>query len=387
MVNTSEKMMRTLLFSAMLTFSTLNVHADSPQGFFFFGDSLSDSGYQNNNPVVKNLGKSPQWTSPDGHTWVYYFLQDYAQHSPNMNTTLMPNNMDAAALFNPVPTNITPVLDGNNFAAGGSTTGGPGIINNKSYKAPSLLDQVDYFVHVYSPKHAVNISQNEYLIWSGNNDLIKKLALAIWKERLLQKLYLARPASALHLFDLHSLPAQFTTIENQIADNLLSAVNTLQQAGADKIVVLLLPNAGAAPLMSSLTQGLQQNGSGTISTAELSADMLTVSNDTNALIRKKLATTRALIIDVNEALRPLTSMVTPDTFHETPQQFGKQKDFLIANNKGTACLPKKLALSCIPTIANAKHYVFEDLVHPTDQTYNIIGDYVYYQSQLQYGMH
>jgi len=77
-------------------------------------------------------------------------------------------------------------------------------------------------------------------------------------------------------------------------------------------------------------------------------------------------------------------MVTPGNFQETPQQFGKQQAFLITNNKESACPPNQLALSCIPVVHNAEHYVFEDLAHPTDQTHQIIGDYVYYQSQLIY---
>ena len=335
---------------------------------------------------MKKLGKTPQWTSPNGHTWVYYFLQNYAQYSPSINTTLMPNNMDAAALYNPIPSHIKPTLDGNNFAAGGSTTGGIGIINNAEYKAPSLLNQVNYFVNTYAPKHSTAIALNEYLIWSGDNDLIKKLAIEMWFERLLQKWRLNRPAAALHLFDLHKASSRFIKTENQIVKNLLTAVTTLQKAGAEKIVVILLPDIGDTPMINSLTHGLQKNSGSLITSEELSAEMHLVTKNTNALIREKLAQTHVIFVDVNEVLQPLISMATPGHFQETPQRFGKQKDFLITNNKGTACQPNQQALTCIPSVDNAQHYVFEDLVHPTDQTHQLIGDYVYFQSQRLLGV-
>ena len=50
-------MIRKILLSATLTLSVLNTYATIPQGFYFFGDSLSDSGYQNNNPTVQSLGR------------------------------------------------------------------------------------------------------------------------------------------------------------------------------------------------------------------------------------------------------------------------------------------------------------------------------------------
>ena len=368
------------VFFILITLFAPHTWSSAPQGFYFFGDSLSDSGYQNNNPLVKRLGKTPQWTSPHGHTWVYYFLQNHAQHSSKYNTKLQANNVDAAALYHPVPTHILPILDGNNFAAGGSTTGGSGIINTKEYRSPSLLQQVDYFTNQYAPQHHVNLARNEYLIWSGSNDLIKKLAFNLWIAGLLEKLHLARLAAALHLFDVHHLETRFTNTQAQIATNLLSAVTTLQRADAKKIIVILLPDAGVTPLIHDFAQSLQKTGHSTLTTAELAMEMRDVTDETNALIRKKLAGTQVIIIDVNRLMRPLTAIQTPEQFQETAAEFGQQRQFLIVNNTTGACAPKQQALTCIPTVNNAQHYVFEDAVHPTDQTHQIIGDYVYYQS-------
>lgn len=371
-------MIRSFLLATTLTLSTLNAYSASPPGFFFFGDSLTDSGYQNNNPTVKSLGKTPQWTSPHGHTWAYYFLQNYNQDFPKTHTQLKPNNVDAAVFFHPIPNHITPVLDGNNFAAGGSTTSGHGILNNKEYKSPSLLNQIDYFVDSYAPNHSIAISQHEYLIWSGGNNLMKQLAITVSVARSLQRIHLSKLAAALHLFDLQKLSKEFHSTQTQIANNLLTAVTTLERAGAKKIIVILLPDVSVTPLIKNLAQGLEPANV----TAQLSAAMSVVTDDTNALIRKNLAGTHVKIIEINQVMRPITKMTTPGHFEETAEQFGKQRRFLITNNKGAACRPNQLALTCIPTSTNASHYVFEDSVHPTDQTHQIIGDYVYHQSRI-----
>ncbi len=372
--------MRPILFFPMLVLSTSIFCATTTPGFFFFGDSLTDSGYQNNNPLVKSLGKTPQWTSPNGHTWAYYFLQNYAHQTAHYDTTLIPNNVDAATFFNPVPTDIQPILDGNNFAAGGSTTGGTGLVDTAQYKAPSLLNQIDYFVNRHAPKHSITLSQHGYLIWSGTNDLMKELGKQSETEVLLHKLYLSKPAALLHLFNFQKISERFITTQTQIAENLLTAVTKLQKAGARKIAVLLLPDVGDTPLMNIWAQNLQSYGS-TITAAQLSAEMHTVINNTNALIQTKLAGLNVLVIDGNHVLQPIIYMKTPGNFQETQQQFGKQQDFLIVNNKESACSPKQQALTCIPTVPNAEHYVFEDVVHPTNQTHHMIGDFVYYKSK------
>ncbi len=377
-------MIRFILLFTALILTNLNANAQSIQGFFFFGDSLTDSGYQNNNPALKNSNKSPLWTSPNGHTWAYYFLKHQAQQTPHANTTLLPNNMIAKALYNPVPTHINPKLDGNNFAAGGSTTEGPGVLNSKVYKAPSLLEQVDYFVNTYAPQHAIAISQQEYLLWSGDNNLMKKLVIEMTIEHLLQRLYLTRPAAAIDLFDFKKLSTRFSKTEAQIADNLFTAVSLLKKAGAKKIVVLLLPDVGDTPLIKKLTQDLNNNGSHTLTAREFSTQMSIVTNTTNQLIQKKLTHQQVAIIDVNDILHPLMSLKTPTYFQEKPSKFGRQQTFLIFNSKNTACPTNELALTCIPNTEKAAHYLFEDLAHPTDQTHQMIGDYVYYQSELDF---
>lgn len=369
--------MNPFVFIIIYLLSLSTAYAIPSQSFFFFGDSLTDSGYQNNNPTVIQLGKSPQWTSPHGHTWPYYFLKHKGQQA-----SLSPNNVDAKTFFHPVPSHISPVLDGNNFAAGGSTTGGKGVLNTRVYKSPSLLQQIDYFLHTYVPQHKINVAKHEYLIWSGDNDLLKKLTVDLKIDYILHKLYLQKLAAALHIFDMQRLSPTFKTTEIQIANHLLAAVTALQEAGAEKIIVMLLPDISDSPLINDIVQNLQQKTHSTLTQGELSAQMHTIVMDTNALIREKLRHSSVLFIDANNVLHALSVMKTPGYFHETSALFGQSRRFFIANNKNGACLPNQLALSCIPKVPHANHYVFEDLAHPTDQTHQILGDYVYYQSTV-----
>lgn len=361
---------------AIYLLSLPSIYASPIPEFYFFGDSLTDSGYQNNNPKVIKLGKSPQWTSPQGHTWPYYFLKR-VEHHP----LIVANNMDAALFYHPVPKYILPILDGNNFAAGGSTTGGTGILNTSVYKSPSLLQQVDYFLHTYVPKHQVILAENEYFIWSGDNDLVKRLTRDIKVDYILGKLYMQKLAAMLHLFDMQHLSRTFSSTKNEIANHLLTTVTMLQHAGAKKIIVILLPDISETPLINNIALNLQKKAHSKITAKELSTQLHAVVMDTNALIKEKLRHTGAILIDVNDILRPLSAMTTPGYFNETPRWFGQKRRFYIANNTNGACRPNQLALTCIPSTPHAKHFVFEDLVHPTDQTHQMLGDYIYYQSR------
>ena len=373
-------MLRFLLLSAALLLSVMNSFASQDHRIIFFGDSLTDSGYQNNNPILKKEGKTPLWTSPNGHTWAYYFLQNYAHYKHGYRISLTPNNVDAATFFHPVPAHIKPILDGNNFAAGGSTTSGAGMINSKVYKSPSLLNQTDYFLKTYAPQHAISVSEPTYLIWSGTNDVLKHLVIQIAIAEWLQKLHLYKLTSALHFFDLKTLSTRFNKIEHRISNNLLTAVTHLQKAGAKKIVVILLPDIGDSPLMNTLVENLQKKGN-SITGSQLAAAMHVTTQNTNALIRNTLANTHVLLIDVDRLLKLVTTMKTPGTFRESMPDFGKKRTFFIANNTKSACKPTEQALTCIPRVANAEHYLFEDVLHPTDQTHQIIGDYIFYQSR------
>lgn len=345
------------------------------QGFYFFGDSLTDSGYQNNNPDVLRIKKTPQWTSPGGHVWVYYFMQNVLRDCKSGKQFLTPNNKDAGFLFNPVPRYIKPVLDGNNFAAGGSTTGSTGILNSVNYKSPSLLEQIQYFLAYYVVQNQLKLDKQTYLIWSGSNDLIKKLVIEIKVAGWLKKLHLYTLARAMHILDLRTISAHFVSTERQIANNLTYVVQQLQQAGAKRIVVLLLPDTGVTPLMDNLVSDFSADE---ITKHQLAQQMHQVVRQVNALIIEQLTPRHVLLVDINKALLPVLATSVPGYFVEQSRLFGKSSRFFVYDKKHPAC-PDEKALTCIPKVKQAAHYVFEDLLHPTAQTHHIMGDYVYFQ--------
>lgn len=364
-----------VIFSQILCVGYCYAAKIDHQGFYFFGDSLTDSGYQNNNPDVLRIQKTPQWTSPGGHVWAYYFLQNVRREHTHSEQSLVPNNQDAAFLFHPVPRYITPVLEGNNFAAGGSTTGSTGILNSVNYKSPSLLEQIQYFLDHYVVQKQVQVDKQTYLIWSGSNDLIKKLVIDIKVAGWLKKIHLYALARAIHIFDLQTMSSYFVSTERQIANNLTYAVQQLQQAGAKRIVVLLLPDTGVTPLMDDLVSGFSADE---ITKQQLAQQMHQVVQQVNALITEQLTPMHVLLVDINKALSPVLATPVPGYFVEQSSLFGKSSRFFVYDKEHPAC-PDEKALTCMPKLKQSAHYVFEDLLHPTAQTHQIIGDYVYFQ--------
>mgnify|MGYP000140169812 CR=1 FL=1 len=351
------------------------------QRIYFFGDSLTDSGYQNNNPDVIRIHKTPQWTSPGGHVWAYYFMQNVLADCKHSKNTLSPNNKDAASLFSPVPRYINPVLNGNNYAAGGATTGGKGILNTANYKSPSLLEQVDYYVNHDVSQQTLNTERTIYLIWSGSNDIIKKLVIEIEIATWLKKFHIYGLARALHIFDLRTIQSHFVSTEQQIAHNLTLATRKLLQAGATHVVILLLPDVSVTPLVDSLVSTFSANE---ITKEQLAQQMHAVIMQTNVLIHQQLnEVEQVLLVDINKALASIVTTPVPGYFIEQPSLFGKSRRFYVQDTKNSVC-PDQKALTCIPHIPQAKHYVFEDLLHPTDQTHQILGDFVYFQVDLHF---
>lgn len=343
---------------------------------YFFGDSLTDSGYQNNNPDVMRVHKTPQWTSPNGHVWAYYFMQNVCAHSKYCHCTVAPNNQDAAFLFSPVPRYINPVLKGNNFAAGGSTTGSQGIINTANYKSPSLLQQIDYYLNHSRVQKKQKRHLPIYLIWSGSNDVIKKLVIEVEVATWLKKLHVYGLVRAFHIFDLRAMQPHFMATERQIAHNVRLAVDQLQQAGAKRIVVLLLPDVSVSPLMENLVRTFSKDE---LTQQQLKQQVHAVIMQTNALISTSLQERdNVLLVDVNQVLSVIAATAVPGYFTEKPRLFGRSKRFYVYDTAHPACSDEK-ALTCIPDVPEAKYYVFEDLLHPTDQTHRILGDFVYFQ--------
>lgn len=193
---------------------------------YFFGDSLSDSGYFDSipSPVPLPAGKNPTFTTAGGYPWSQYVARDILGIALTDSTT---NNTTNAII--PTPPGSPPSLPtsgaktGINYAAGGSTTDGysPSIGNS-----PSLHLQVLNYLNSaplrLDPKAV-------YFIWSGANDFLRAIGTPV-----------SSPLEQQILF--------FQTAQTA-ATNIASEVAALSARGAKRIVVLSLPNLGLTPLV------------------------------------------------------------------------------------------------------------------------------------------
>jgi phospholipase/lecithinase/hemolysin len=186
------------LFSLISPVKTLA--ADFTQ-FFVFGDSLADTGNVFN--ITQALPSGPIPPSPpyfegrfsNGEIWVD-FLGDEIGLTPTLSTNL---------------SNTTPI-EGINFAFGGANSG----LDNAFIPGTSgILSQVSLFTQSL---HSNNQSANPnalYAVWGGAND---------------------------YIFNQNS-------DVSQVVANLLDAIETLSQVGAQNILVFNLPDLGQIPLI------------------------------------------------------------------------------------------------------------------------------------------
>jgi outer membrane lipase/esterase len=333
-----------LMTSAALAFSALstNVQAlpfNQISQVYFFGDSLTDSGFSNAFPGLP-AGKAPTFTTFGGYTWAQYIARDIK----GFTLPVYPGPSPADTITNnTTPTNgpgfVIPILTGVDYACGGSTTNsttGVGI----TY-APSLVQQVSHFLATMPQQLDPNAV---YFIWSGANDILKLLGGPTPTE--IQLLQTAQTAAIV--------------IANQVA--LLSA------RGAKRFVVMSLPSLGATPLITS-------SGNPAL-IASLKNLSYTFDGMINQQLGKVIKTTGAKVLYVNvytELDKIISSVQEGKPFVIAGQSF------TFVNYLSQACAPAPSSLFC-PN--NGIHnYVFADSVHPSDRAHRVISLYV--ETQMQ----
>ncbi|MEH2277156.1 MAG: SGNH/GDSL hydrolase family protein [Nostoc sp.] len=187
----------------------------------------------------------------------------------------------------------------NNFAYGGATTGSVG----NSY-VPSLLNQVQSFTQT----HQKTNSDALYVLWAGANDYLQGVSSA-------------------------TVPVK----------NLTTAINSLTDVGAKKILVGNLPDLGQLPAtrtstnsvnLSALTQAHNQSLRRSLKIlSQQHSDLEIVVLDANALYRDAIA---------NPAAFNFTNVTTP-------------------------------CLSGSSICSNPDQFLFWDGIHPTSAAHRIIG--------------
>jgi outer membrane lipase/esterase len=304
---------------------------------YFFGDSLTDSGFNDLWPGLQS-GKAPTFTTYGGYVWAQYLARDIKGYvlpvypGPNPPDTITNNTtpLNGAGF-------VSGTLRGIDYAAAGSTTNS---IGNGETWAPSLKQQIAHYLTTAPQTLDPNAV---YFVWSGANDLLKLL---------------------------NSVPAptelQLLIAANTAAVNIATEVALLSSRGAKRIVVVSLPNIGFTPIIvfeSAANPGLP-------------AMLKTVTFTFNSILNQQLGTvikqygTKVLYFDVYDLL----DNVIAATKAGQPYVISG-RSFKFVNYTQGACSPVNPsavpAIECSSTAPN--NWIFADAVHPSGMAHEILA--------------
>lgn len=309
---------------------------------YFFGDSLTDSGFNNNFTALNGFPtKAPTFTTYAGYTWSQYVARDIKGYPlpPPQGPFPVSNQVDQIT-NNTTPLTsssfgaVIPDLTGIDYACGGSrANANPGF---DLLWAPSLHQQIQNYLSTASPQLDPNAM---YFVWSGANDLLAALS----QQPLPTQVQLLQVADA-----------TTTAIVHEVA--LLSA------RGAKRIVVMSLPNVGSTPLINGLALQLGD--------PTFPASIKNVSFIFDSLLNQKLGMlmmrypVKILYFDTYTALDNLIVNAKLGL----PSVIDGQA-FYFTNYTSPAC-GNASAILC-PNTSNG--YIFADTVHPTDMAHRALS--------------
>jgi outer membrane lipase/esterase len=295
---------------------------------YFFGDSLTDSGFNDTWPGL-SPGKAPTFTTFGGYTWSQYVERDIKRFAlpvypgPNPPDTITNNTIEVFPPF------VSGTLPGINYAAAGATTNSTG--NGEAW-APSLTQQVNYYLSTN------RVDPNAlYFVWAGANDLLALLS--------------SNPTQL-----------QLLTTANTAAINIGNSVARLAAAGAKRIVVVSLPNIGVTPFVNALAA----------TNPTLPGSLKNVTFTFNSMLNTQLGRVinqyhiKILYVDVYDLL----NNVILATQAGRPYVVAGQS-FQFVNATNAACSTVVQAINCPSTAPNG--YIFADSIHPTDQAHRLLS--------------
>lgn len=309
---------------------------------YFFGDSLTDSGFNNNFTNANGFPtKAPTFTTYQGYTWSQYVARDIKGYPLPPPTGPFPVSNQVDRITNnttPLTSSsfgfVIPDLTGIDYAAGGSrTNANPGV---DFIWAPSLHQQIQYYLSTapqrLDPKAV-------YFIWSGANDILYALS---------------QP----------TMPTQIQLL--QVADTTTTAiakeVASLSARGAKRIVVMSLPNLASTPLVNGLAIQLGD--------PTFPASMKNLSFIFGSLLNQKLGAlmrrhpVKILYFDTYTALDNLIENAKVGL----PTVVDGQVFYFV--NYTTPVCGNVSAILCPNT---SQGYVFADSVHPTDESHRVLS--------------
>lgn len=359
-------------------YSTAVSPLDQIRGVYFFGDSLTDGGFNNNVaafpfvlPLPFPAGKAPTFTTYGGYTWAQLVAHDVT----GFPLPALPYTGSDAITNNMTPTNppdfatVNPILNSVNYAAGGSTSDSIGY---SFFWAPPLTAQIRQFL---SDQGNVLSAEDVYFIWSGSNDLLTATDPA-------SPIPPRCPTQPLD----KALACKLKTKAGEIAKIIADQVRILKQHGAKKVVVLQLPNLSSSPSMMLEIAPLYPSIDPTV----LAAGVKNLIFFFNAELNKQLGL-------VDQTFGTTTLYLDTYTFLDSVIQKANAKQgfvidgkpFFFDNTTGQACNPEsgtmKSAFFCPPSSQTLKGYVFADGIHPTYEAHTALAAFV--EKQLKCLLH
>jgi outer membrane lipase/esterase len=337
-----KKFITAALSAAIILSSAANALQYSQVGnIYFFGDSLTDSGFNDLWPTIAApptvpplpAGKAPTFTTFGGYTWAQYIARDikgvvlpvYPGPSP---ADTMTNNSCCN-----VPGFVSGTLTGFNYAAGGSTTNSIGVSETW---APSLITQVNTFLN--TPGRTIH-PNDIFFIWAGANDLLAVLSDPPTNDLELEYMMLKAAKNA--------------------AVNITNAVASLSAKGARRFVIMSLPNIGRAPLVTVLNDPF------------LTQAAKNVSFTFDSMLNQQLGTivTRYNIKFLYVNVYALLDEIINNANLGLPY-YVQGEAFLFTNTTVPVCGYSTSAIYCTET---SNGYLFADLLHPTDMAHRVIS--------------
>lgn len=309
---------------------------------YFFGDSLTDSGFNDLWGVVGvpplPTGKAPTFTTFGGYTWAQYVARDIKGFVlPVYPGPTPPDTITNNSIYS-VPGFVSGTLKGVDYAAAGSTTNSIGF--NETW-APSLVQQITQYLSTAGQADPNAV----YFIWSGANDILSLLSNSPLPDEY-----------------------QLLTAANTAAINIANEVALLSANGAKRIVVISLPNIGSTPLIAETALAINM--------PTLPASIKTVSFQFNSMLNTELGHVTARVAAKNGTKILLVDSYTLLDNVILATQAGKPyviagQSFNFVNYTNPACASASSAIYCPSTVPS--NYVFADVLHPTDTAHRVLS--------------
>ncbi|WP_083340598.1 autotransporter outer membrane beta-barrel domain-containing protein [Chromobacterium vaccinii] len=403
-------MMRNRLTTlALATAMALPAAAHAYSNFYFFGDSLTDTG------AFGGLGGLPvnaRWTLGvnTGTNWSQVFAGHYG-------LTVSANNPANAAHTS---------SSGNNYAQGGAqaqaaspATREPSDITDTPTADAINVADLQGQVQTYLAQTGGKADPNAiYSVWIGGNDVIAAATKAgsAYQTAYINALTGGASQTAAAAAGNAAATTAGTTYLTTSATATIQSIGALRVAGANLVLAPNLPDISAAPLAvlatlqaaglsgsnlqnawqsawSVLSAG-QTTNSSTLITQALNAAASTLGQPAGTFNQTNLLTQNLLqqlsggynqLVDnglVSAGLQHNIIRADINTLFKeilaNPQAYG------ITNTSGSAC--PQSAIYCYQNTKTTPGliYLFTDALHPTPTAYKIVGDYYYGLTQAPY---